>query len=82
MKIKQCPDGYMTCRKAEAGGDWCQGRCVADDPRTDASMLREMALTLEMLLKARPVLGSFMGPYNTLGNLRNELNQHVQRMAP
>lgn len=27
--IRQCPDGYPSCRKAEATGEWCRGECEA-----------------------------------------------------
>ena len=29
--MRECDDGYPTCRKAEAGGDWCKGNCAAWD---------------------------------------------------
>lgn len=76
--LKQCPDGYMTCRQAEAGGGWCQDKCASDQPRTDASLLREVSATLEKLLLAKPMLSGFAGSHNTLGNLRVEINQHIK----
>lgn len=27
MKIKQCPDGYPSCRNAEATGQFCEEQC-------------------------------------------------------
>ena len=76
--IKQCPDGYMTCRRAEAGHGRCRGVCAADQPRTDKSILLEVSATLDKLLREKPNLGAFMGPYNSLGNLRIEVNRHLK----
>lgn len=76
--IKQCPDGYMTCRQAEAGGEWCQVKCAAEQPRTDISLLREVSASLDKLLEARPMLGAFMGSHTTLGNLRADLATHIR----
>ena len=28
--LRQCPDGYPSCRKAEATGEWCVGQCEAE----------------------------------------------------
>lgn len=27
--MRSCPDGYPSCRKAEAEGEWCKGECEA-----------------------------------------------------
>ena len=34
--------------------------------------------TLDKLLREKPNLGAFMGPYNSLGNLRIEVNRHLK----
>jgi hypothetical protein len=26
-RIYACPDGYPSCRKSEAIGEWCKGKC-------------------------------------------------------
>jgi len=33
--VRSCDDGYPSCRQAEAGGEWCEGKCkaVRRDPR-------------------------------------------------
>ena len=36
--LRQCPDGYPSCRRAEAGGPWCdKGRCVAESGPEDTT---------------------------------------------
>ena len=27
--MRECDDGYPSCRMAEAGGDWCKDECLA-----------------------------------------------------
>ena len=29
--MRACDDGYPTCRKAEAGGEWCKNECLVRD---------------------------------------------------
>lgn len=77
MRLFQCPDGYMTCRQAEAGGLWCEDRCACG-PRSDAEMLREAAGLLEALIKARPAIEAFWGPSQSLGNFSKALNNHIK----
>lgn len=41
MKIYQCPDGYPSCRNAEATGQFCQGQCKAANTTIEANKMTE-----------------------------------------
>ena len=79
MRLHQCPDGYMTCRKAEAGLGWCENRCGCG-LRADDEMLIEAAAAINALLKMQPYLDAFwINPIQTLGAFSESLNKHIEK---
>lgn len=49
--IKQCTDGYPTCRKAEATGQWCLNHCEAINKKpTDKMPHYEIEITARKMI--------------------------------
>ena len=73
--MKQCDDGYMSCRKAEATGEWCADKCAASSERIESISSREMRLALDAIIKKYPSAPSIDYGTDTIGNLRVRLGK-------
>lgn len=83
MKIKQCPDGYTTCRKAEATEQWCEGRCHADDPTTERQWLEQAHKMLVGLCRSNKMAALHRPEYGatSAGNFTAELGSFLKERA-